>query len=310
MEVMLLVSAAAAAVSVLLVLPSETSEVARGVRAHARMARALAVVDAVSRTTVADMLLSLPSWDEACSILVEEGSRQGRVVTRRQVAVLLVLSLAGLCLVAGILAASPLGVVVGAVAASVAIPSWVAMRRKRRQTSLAREMPGVFRSLASALGAGQTLSQAIGYVGSRGEGVTGEEFRRAAMRLRCGSSTTEVVSELTERLDAPGMGLMGVALKVSQRTGSPLGSLFDRAARLVERQGEAEQVLVVKTAQVRLSARIVSAMPAVMVALLAMMSPDFQRGLSSPVGIASVCVAALLDIVALAIIRRLMREVA
>lgn len=307
---MLLVSAAAAAVSVLLVLPSETSEVARGVRAHARMARALAVVDAVSRTTVADMLLSLPSWDEACSILVEEGSRQGRVVTRRQVAVLLVLSLAGLCLVAGILAASPLGVVVGAVAASVAIPSWVAMRRKRRQTSLAREMPGVFRSLASALGAGQTLSQAIGYVGSRGEGVTGEEFRRAAMRLRCGSSTTEVVSELTERLDAPGMGLMGVALKVSQRTGSPLGSLFDRAARLVERQGEAEQVLVVKTAQVRLSARIVSAMPAVMVALLAMMSPDFQRGLSSPVGIASVCVAALLDIVALAIIRRLMREVA
>ena len=47
----------------------------------------------------------------------------------------------------------------------------------------------------------------------------------------------------------------------SHRTGSPLRDLLARSAALVERQGEFERELEVKTAQVRLSARIVCSLP-------------------------------------------------
>lgn len=46
-----------------------------------------------------------------------------------------------------------------------------------------------------------------------------------------------------------------------------------------------------------------------MVALLAAISPDFQKGLSTPAGAGSVVLAALLDAAAVAIIRRLVGKV-
>ena len=64
-----------------------------------------------------------------------------------------------------------------------------------------------------------------------------------------------------------------------------------------------------KTAQVRLSVRIVCLLPAIMVGVLTLLSPDFQRGLLTPAGIGCTCAAMALDGLALAIIRRMMRGV-
>jgi tight adherence protein B len=170
-------------------------------------------------------------------------------------------------------------------------------------------MPGVFRTLSVALGAGQTLAQAIEYVGSHGHGPVSAGFASASLGLRCGVSTEDALESLSRTLDAPGMGLLTTALVISHRTGSPLRDLLARSASLVERQGEFERELEVKTAQVRLSARIVCSLPFLMVALLAVISPDFQRGLLSPVGLGSVALAAALDAFAVLVIRRLMRAV-
>ena len=46
-----------------------------------------------------------------------------------------------------------------------------------------------------------------------------------------------------------------------------------------------------------------------MIALLSLISSDFQRGLSTPVGAACILAAALMDGAAILIIRRLMRGV-
>ena len=115
--------------------------------------------------------------------------------------------------------------------------------------------------------------------------------------------------ELGRELDAPGVGLLTTALVIAQRTGSPLRGLFQSSAQLVERQGEDERMLAVKTAQVRLSVRIVCLLPLMLVLLLSMISVDFQQGLATPAGTASILLAACMDGCALLIIRRLMRGV-
>lgn len=170
-------------------------------------------------------------------------------------------------------------------------------------------MPGVYRTLSVALGSGQTLAQAVAYVGSHERGPAAAVFSRMSLRLRCGVGTEEAVSLLARELEAPGVDLLAAALVISHRTGSPLRELLTRSARLAERQGEFERLLQVKTAQVRLSVRIVCLLPAVMIAVLALVSPDFQEGLLTPVGLGCVGAALALDGVALLIIRRLVREV-
>ena len=55
--------------------------------------------------------------------------------------------------------------------------------------------------------------------------------------------------------------------------------------------------------------RIVCLMPVAMVVLLSLISPEFRSGVTSATGIACVLVAAALDLVAILIVRRLMRGV-
>lgn len=210
---------------------------------------------------------------------------------------------------AGVLFGSPVAgaAVVVAEVAGVSMRDVAARRRARHEVVAA--MPGVYRTLSGALGSGQTLAQAVTYVGAHERGRAGTVFGRMSLRLRCGASTEEAVHALADELEVPGARLLATALVISHRTGSPLRDLLMRSARLAERQGEFERLLTVKTAQVRLSVRIVCLLPAVMLAILALVSPDFQRGLLTPAGIGCVVLAAALDALALFIIRRMVRGV-
>ena len=277
------------------------------VRAWAR--RIARLLRRVARTS---LMMQLLSWAPLVRLARELSRASGSTAlplgVEEAAAATVVLALASAAAF-GLLMGSALASVV-ALAALVALgASRDGARRTRVRREVISEMPGVYRTLSVAMGAGQTLAQAVDYVGSHERGPAGGVFARMSLRLRCGVETEEAVRALAEELDAPGAELLATALVVSHRTGSPLRELLLRSARLAERQGEFERLLAVKTAQVRLSVRIVCLLPVVMVGLLALISPDFQRGLLTPSGVGCVLVALLLDGAALALIRRFMRGV-
>ena len=282
---------------------------ARRVRASRAVRDASAWLLRVGSRAPVCLLSEFDSWRVAAEELVAAGYVRSLVGMCEQALALLAFVPPALGLAGVVVARSLVGVVVGVAAGVAAVPAWGAARARKRQEQLARQVPDTFRSLAGALGSGRTLSQAISYVGSQGSGPLQREFSRASLAVMCGVSATEAVEQIAERTQAPGVPLMVCALVVSARTGAPLHGLFARSARLVEARFELERELGAKTAQVRLSARIVSALPACMVGALALLSPDFRLGLATPVGVGCVCVATALDVVALAIIGRLMRGV-
>lgn len=267
------------------------------------------VCDICSRVGPIRMLLKLQAWQAASDVLAHQLSQLKPLLSREQACAALLLADSIAALICLLFSCSPVGMCVPVFALMVALPIWDAACRRKREIQLAKEMPDALRALALALSSGETLAQAIDYVGSHGQGPTAEAFSRVAMRLRCGDSVQEAVCLLEDELVVPRMGLVITALLVSQRTGSPLRSLLQTSAELAEKQGELERLLSVKTAQVRLSVRIVCLLPLVMVALLSLLSPDFQAGLGTPAGAGSVIVALLMDGLALFIVRRLMKGV-
>ena len=235
-----------------------------------------------SRGPVA-LLLRSGSWRAAADELQRALVPHGVLVGRREAcAMLLLASFAG-SVVLALSSRSPIGLGVGLLATLVAVPLWDSSRRRARERALVDEM--------------------------HERGYAGEAFSHAALRLRCGASTEEAMQGLSEELDAPGVGLLTTALVIAQRTGSPLRGLFQSSARLVERQGEYERMLAVKTAQVRLSVRVVCLLPLLLVGALSLISVDFQHGLVTVPRTMSVLVAAGMDVLALLIIRRLMEGV-
>lgn len=271
--------------------------------------RARAALRWVGGWRVIGMLLDVRCVRELSESLSERLSDGGVSLDRRSSAAALVVGASAASLLGGIFFGSPiavLAVAAGLVGAMLARDSSIRQRERREALGA---MPGIYRTLSVALGSGQTLSQAVAYVGAHEHGKVARVFARMSLRLRCGASTEEAVDLLARELSVPGAGLLATALVISHRTGSPLRDLLLRSAALAERQEEFERTLGVKTAQVRLSVRIVCLLPVVMMGLLALMSPDFQAGLATPVGIGCATVASVLDAIALVVIRRLMRGV-
>lgn len=208
----------------------------------------------------------------------------------------------------GFLARSWLGFPVGAIGACTFIALRGSSLRRTRRQALEREMPRVFRSLAGSMAAGRTLPQALACLGNN-QDLTSRAYGRAALAMACGYSASDALTQLARELDTSGGELLVSALLVSHRTGSPLMSLFQRAALIVEREDELERLLSVKTAQVRLSIRVVCVLPAVLVGILVLISPDFRMGLATPVGRTSLALAVVLDLLAIFIVRRLLASV-
>lgn len=212
-----------------------------------------------------------------------------------------------LCGMAGaVIALSPLGLVVGVGAPWLLFSARAARRARAAARKVEAEMPEAFAALAIALGSGHSLSQGMRFVGSHAQEPVRTEFMRVSYAIECGVPATSALDDLLERLPAPGLGLVSLALKVSQRTGAPLRGLLADAADMVGERMELARRLDVKTSQARMSARLVALMPLAMIAMLTLLSPDFRAGLATPLGMGSVLIALVLNLMAWGIIRHIM----
>ena len=285
----------------------DLGSLSRGLRRCGR--KAGAAFSALAGSRLVDALLRLDGWSSCARWAASAGAQTGLELDERGgCAAILCLAAAGSC-AASALFATWLCLPLCACCLAVGVPALAARRKDALRRERAAAMPAVFRTLAVAMSSGMTLVQSAEYAGTHVGGAPGEALARLGLRLRCGMGAEEALAALAAALPAPGVGLLATALVISHRTGSPLKGLFQRSAVLVERQGEFERLLSVKTAQVRLSVRIVCLLPAVMVAILATISPDFQKGLATASGIMCVGAAAVLDGLAVLIIRRLAKGV-
>lgn len=180
-------------------------------------------------------------------------------------------------------------------------------RRRVERDRIERAMPEAFGALAISMGSGLSLAQAMQYVGGRSEEPLRTEFLHASALMTCGVSSTDALDELVRRLDAPALDLVVLALKVSRRTGAALAGLLSEAAGLVGERIELARRLEVKTAQVRMSARLVAGMPVLMVGFLSLVSGDFRKGVLTLPGLGSLAIALALNLLAWSIIRKIMR---
>lgn len=217
---------------------------------------------------------------------------------------------AALCLggMAGVLAlGGVIGFAAGAAATAIVLMVRAARQAREERQRIASAMPEAFAALAIALGSGHTLAQGMRFVGSHAEEPVRGEFLRVACAVDCGISASDALDDLLNRLPAPGLGLVSLALKVSQRTGAPLRELLAEAAEMAGERIALMRQLDVKTSQARMSARLVALMPIAMIGALAAVSVDFRSGLATPIGAGCVAVALALDACAWVIIRRIMR---
>lgn len=148
--------------------------------------RGLAALVRLGSTPVVQAASLLPGWGWAARRARAFAARAGVTLGEDQAQALLLLAVAACGVFSALLFWSIVAGVAAMLGVALALGVWEARARSVRSKELAQEMPAVFRTLSVAMGSGQTLAQAVEYVGTHERGPAAEPFGRLSLRLRCG----------------------------------------------------------------------------------------------------------------------------
>ena len=179
--------------------------------------------------------------------------------------------------------------------------------RDARQEAVRESVPEVLRSMGTCLQTGYTLMQTFDQVSREAVGPLKAAFSQAAHLLEAGRPASEALSTLRESTSIPELSFVAVALQVQHEAGGSMRQVLEAARDTVEGELELKRSLRVHTAQAKLSARIVSVMPLVLIALFSVISEGFlEPFFASPVGFALLLVAVGMQAAGIFAVRRML----
>lgn len=188
----------------------------------------------------------------------------------------------------------------------------VLRRRARWRAALAAGAAPVARGLADALAGGHSVRGALVEVAGRGRNgaAVDVELLGAAAALALGEPTEAVLERLRDRAGGTGWETIAAAVLLQREAGGDLAGLLRELAADIEALRRAEADARAATAQARLTAWIVCALPLAAAVLGEVASPGAAGAiLGHPAGVALCVAAAVLQGAAVLAVRRLARGV-
>ncbi len=182
----------------------------------------------------------------------------------------------GSVLVAGLVAAltqSAAGVALAALLA-VVLPQLLVKRiQMQRRERLRRQIPDALMLIAGSLRSGSGLSVALARAASVSPSPARPHLEWVLSDLRLGTPLGEALLAFERRARAEEVTLMATAIRVGSETGGPLAATLESLADAIRRRLALESRIRALTAQGRLQAWVMALMPAVVLALLALVDP-------------------------------------
>lgn len=153
--------------------------------------------------------------------------------------------------------------------------SWLNRYKEKRTEAIREEVPDALRSMGVCSQVGYSLQQTFSQVGHEVAEPLKTFFLRAAHDLDTGKTAEEALAGFREQIGISELSFVAVALDVQHKAGGSLRQVLDAARDSVESELELKRTLRIQTAQAKLSARIVSLMPFILIALFSFLSPGF-----------------------------------
>jgi tight adherence protein B len=193
-------------------------------------------------------------------------------------------------------------------AGAVAGSAWalVSSADRRYLQRFSAQLPIVAQQLASAIGAGLSLRQAIARAAADAPEPAATELRRLSTDLDLGARIEAALEATVERLPDPGLRTMVIAVLVQRVVGGNLSQALADLSRRLEERAALEREARSATAQARMSAWLVAGLPLAAGVLVEIAAPGtLARTLGQGPGLLLVTVATALQIVGVTIIRRI-----
>jgi tight adherence protein B len=154
---------------------------------------------------------------------------------------------------------------------------WVRARRRARKEEMLRQLPRAFELMARVIRAGQSVNQALQAVAEEFEPPLATEFAYCQEQQRLGLLPEISFREMSRQSDVMELKIFVMAMLVQQKTGGNLSDLLERLARLIRDRVRLRGVIRTVTAEGRLQAMVLIALPPLMFLLLLVLHRSYAE---------------------------------
>lgn len=220
---------------------------------------------------------------------------------------LLLVAAAAAGTLAGLIAVSPVATVAAAVLVIVLAAARARSRAEKRRDALRDAVPDALHAMGACFQAGFSLLQTFQQLAHEMRGPLRKRFASASNRLETGQPISAAIDELRGGDASSELAFVAVALDVQHEAGGSMRPVLEAARDTVEGELELRRSLKVQTAQARLSARVVTVMPFVLIALFSLISDGFLTPFfTSLAGIGLLSLALLMEVAGVLMVRRML----
>jgi tight adherence protein B len=193
--------------------------------------------------------------------------------------------------------------------AGAAIPiAVVAFRRNRRLKQFEQRFPEALDLLGRAVRAGHAFTAGLEMVSKDSPEPVAGEFRTTFEEQNFGLPLRDALANMAARVPLVDVRFFVTALMIQKDTGGNLAELLDELARVIRERFRIHREVQIKTAQGRLTAMILIAMPAGMLVLMKIMNPAYVNVLfEDPLGIRMLMGAAVLQFIGAGILWKIVQ---
>lgn len=179
-------------------------------------------------------------------------------------------------------------------------------RQRQRLHRLDQQLPDALDLMARALQAGHAFSGALLIAAKESRSPMANELQAVFDEVNYGISVQVALPHLAERIASDNVRYFVVAALIQSETGGNLAEILKSTAFLIRERQKIAGMVRVLSAEGRLSALILSALPFAIAGLLSWVNPDFMAKLwTDPLGLKLLIGSLLLALVGIVWMRRL-----
>jgi tight adherence protein B len=138
---------------------------------------------------------------------------------------------------------------------------WIKHLVSRRRKRFADQMPQMLQMTAASLRAGHSLSRALDVVSREADAPMSEEVARVVNEYRLGRDLVEAMESVAERMKSRDFSWVAGAIAAQRESGGNLNEILDQVAETIRERTHIRQQVVALSAEGRLSAYILMALP-------------------------------------------------
>jgi tight adherence protein B len=199
-----------------------------------------------------------------------------------------------------------LGALFIALVAGCAPLAYIGYKRKKRLEKFEEHFPEALDLLGRAVRAGHAFTTGLEMIATEADDPIGGEFRTTFEEQNFGLPLRDTLMNLSERVPLMDVRFFVTSLMIQRETGGNLAEILDGLSKVIRDRFRIHRDIKTRTAQGKLTALILIAIPPLMMVLLTMLNPEYMQTLTfDPAGPMILAIAGTLQVIGSAILWRI-----